>query len=169
MLVGAQFSLLAAQLLLRCRRSAWPRPTPIRFLGAAAMIAGVAVAAAGATNLGTGLTASPLPNAAAQLRTNGMYRWVRHPINSGLLPASAGRTLNSGDRRQLILSVALVVLLSYKSVYEERALRARFTGYGNYLQITPRFVPRARRSVRSGGSKRDAGVVRGRHRCGDLP
>lgn len=72
-----------------------------------------------------------------------MYRWVRHPIYSGLLLASAGRTLASGDRRQLALSAALVAVLCDKSGDEERALQARFQpGYGHCQQITPRFLPR---------------------------
>ena len=47
----------------------------------------------GATGLGRGLTATPLPNAHAQLRTGGLYRYARHPIYSGLLPTVASITV----------------------------------------------------------------------------
>lgn len=162
MLVGAQFALLAGQLLLRRRRRIdWPTPLPVKVIGAAAMTTGVGVAVGGAVGLGAGLTASPLPNEAAQLRTTGLYRWVRHPIYSGLLLASAGRTISSGDRRQLALSAALLALLRYKSDFEELALRARFPGYGHYAQITPRFVPAPGTAGRTYRSERDAGLVCG--------
>lgn len=163
MLVGAQFALLGALLLLRRRRSDWPTPLAVRVVGDVAMMTGVVVAAGGAAGLGVGLTVSPLPNANAQLRSGGMYRWVRHPIYSGLLLASAGWTVNSGDRRHILLWAGLVALLRYKAGYEENVLRATFTGYGQYSQITPRFVPSPSMLGRSisarCGSERDAGVV----------
>ncbi len=45
-----------------------------------------------ATALGRGLTAAPLPNSHAELRTGGLYRFVRHPIYSGLLLFAVART-----------------------------------------------------------------------------
>ena len=115
---------------------------------------------AGSAGLGAGLTASPLPNAAAQLQTTGTYRWVRHPIYSGLLSASTGWTLRSGDPWQLLLTAALFALLRYKSGYEESALRNRFPGYGDYVLSTWRFVP-SFRPIRRNSSERDPGAVRG--------
>jgi aspartate aminotransferase-like enzyme len=52
-------------------------------VGNAATLAAMTRAAAAA--LGQGLTASPVPSAAAQLRTTGVYAHVRHPIYSALL------------------------------------------------------------------------------------
>ena len=150
--------------MLRRRRGESPPALPVRVIGATAVMTGVLVAAAGAAGLGAGLTASPLPNAAAQLRTTGMYRWVRHPIYSGLLLASTGWTIKSGDRRQLLLSAALLTLLAYKSTFEEHALRNRFTGYDHYTWCTPRFVPSPRmigtKFSRTSDSEWDPGVVR---------
>jgi len=56
-------------------------------------VVGLAVMVIGATGLGRGLTATPLPNAHAQLRTGGLYRYARHPIYSGLLPTVASITV----------------------------------------------------------------------------
>ena len=93
-----------------------------------------------------------------------MYRWVRHPIYSGLLLASTGWSIKSGGRRQLLLSAALLALLRYKSAFEEHALRNRFTGYDHYTRSTPRFIPSPRMIVtkfsRTSGSEWDPGVVR---------
>ncbi len=158
LLVTAQFTLLAGQLFLRPRND-WSTAGRVRVVGGTAITAGSVMAAIAASNLGAGLTASPLPNSAAQLRAAGMYRWLRHPIYAGLLLASAGRTLAAGDRRQLGLTVALTALLNYKAGFEEHALRQRFPGYRAYAATTPRFLPVPRR--RRPGSERDAGCVRG--------
>lgn len=158
LLVTAQFTLLAGQLFLRPRND-WSTAGGVRVVGGAAITAGSVIAAIAASNLGAGLTASPLPNSAAQLRTGGMYRWVRHPIYCGLLLVSAGRTLTAGDRRQLGLTVSLMALLNYKAAFEERALRQRFPGYGRYAATTPRFLPVPRR--RRPRSERDTSGVRG--------
>lgn len=88
LLVTARFTLLAGQLSLRPRND-WSTAGGVRVVGGAAITAGSVIAAIAASNLGAGLTASPLPNSAAQLRTGGMYRWVRHPIYCGLLLVSA--------------------------------------------------------------------------------
>lgn len=148
-LVGAQFTLLTAQFLTR-RRADRRGPEVTQILGGTAIGCGAVVAAAAAAGLGAGLTASPLPNAAAQLRTTGMYRWVRHPIYSGLLLISAGRTLSCRGWRQVALSAALFAVLRYKSGFEETALRSRFPGYDRYAQITPRFVPSPHRTTHEG-------------------
>lgn len=140
LLVAAQFTLLAGQLSLRPRQD-WPTKGGVRILGGAAIAAGSVIAAIAATNLGAGLTASPLPNSSAQLQATGMYRWVRHPIYAGLLLVSAGRTLTAGDRRQLGLTMGLLGLLNYKAGFEEHALRQRFVRYDRYAETTPRFLP----------------------------
>ena len=50
-----------------------------------ATVVGLAVMVFEAIGLGRGLTATPLPNAHAKLRTGGLYRYAQHPIYSGLL------------------------------------------------------------------------------------
>jgi protein-S-isoprenylcysteine O-methyltransferase Ste14 len=71
-----------------------------------------------------------------QLRTGGLYRFVRHPIYSGLL-----LTMASGSGFRLPTLGLLVLLLILKARWEETRLTQRFEGYGNYASRTPRFVP----------------------------
>jgi protein-S-isoprenylcysteine O-methyltransferase Ste14 len=139
--VAAQVALLAAQAMLRRRRD-WPTPAPVRVVACALGACGAAIVAAGSASLGSGLTASPLPNARTELRTDGLYRHVRHPIYTGVIAISCARTLSSGDHRQATLSAALVLLLLGKSHLEERALSSRFNEYPAYAGATPRFIPR---------------------------
>lgn len=141
--VAGQVALLGAQGLLRrgARPPSWPRSAGVQAAAGALAIGGSAVLIAGAKSLGRGLTASPLPNDHAQLRTDGLYTVVRHPIYSGVIALSLARTLQSRDRRQGALTTVLLVLLTAKSSFEEQALRRRFAQYSSYAAQTPRFVP----------------------------
>ena len=140
-LVFVQVGLLGTQALLR-RRQDWPTPTGLQVAAGLAGAAGVAVIVGAGRSLGPGLTASPLPNARAKLRTDGLYRHVRHPIYSAAILLSVARTVASGDARQAAVSIALGSLLYGKSSFEERALARRFPDYPAYAARTPRFVPR---------------------------
>jgi protein-S-isoprenylcysteine O-methyltransferase Ste14 len=144
LLVLAQGILLALMAALP-RRAHWPVSRAVRRVGYLGMAAGGCVAAAGAASLDRGLTALPLPNDRAELRTGGLYRWVRHPIYSGLLIGAAARAATSGNSWALVTFVALAGLLTGKTSFEERHLRARFPGYAGYAARTPRLIPRLRR------------------------
>jgi protein-S-isoprenylcysteine O-methyltransferase Ste14 len=140
-LVCAQLALIGAVVLWPGRRT-WPVPVWLLAVSVALVLLGglAAVVAAGA--LGPGLTASPLPNARARLRTSGPYAWVRHPIYTGLLVATAGLALASGRLARLTAWLLLVLLLWAKARWEERRLRARFPEYAAYTARTGRLVPR---------------------------
>jgi protein-S-isoprenylcysteine O-methyltransferase Ste14 len=140
LLVIAQLVLLVLLVLLRGRGD-WPVPHALMVASVTAVVLGLVIMVIGGTALGRGLTATPLPNEHAQLRTGGLYRFVRHPIYGGLLLAAAAITVGSGSVFRLVVFVALVVLLSLKARWEETRLSARFGGYAAYAARTPRFVP----------------------------
>lgn len=147
LLVSAQVVLLGLIALLPTGHD-WPVPRGLVALGLAGAAAGLAVMILGATTLGRGLTALPLPNRQAQLRTGGLYRYVRHPIYTGLLLAAASVTAISGSGARAVALVLLVVLLTIKARWEEVRLERRFEGYADYAARTARFVPRPRRRTR---------------------
>ena len=82
--VGVQALLLVGLLVI-------PWPTHVTnpgWLDVAASVcfwAGVALAIAAGFVLGRSLTATPVPLEHATLRTSGPYRWVRHPIYTGVV------------------------------------------------------------------------------------
>jgi len=144
LLVAAQFALLGLIVALPTRAD-WPVPGSLAVGcvvvgGAGAVVMGVA-----ATALGRGLTAVPLPNRHAQLRTGGLYSWVRHPIYSGLLLTSGAVVVASGSSLRLVPFLVLVALLTRKARWEESRLARAFPGYPDYAARTPRFVPSRRR------------------------
>lgn len=139
-LVAGQFALIGLIVALR-GRSDWPVPEVLRVACTVGVVAGFAVMVLGATALGRGLTAIPLPNAHAQLRTGGLYKFVRHPIYSGLLLTMASLTAASGSSFRLVALGCLIALLTVKARWEESRLAQRFAGYAEYAGRTPRFVP----------------------------
>jgi protein-S-isoprenylcysteine O-methyltransferase Ste14 len=132
----------------RARGSAGPRP--LRAVTGLAIGTGTAVAVAGIRELGPDLTPMPLPREGSQLRTQGVYALVRHPVYTGVMTASAVRGLTAGDRVRPFAATALCALLIVKAGWEERQMQARFPEYAAYARRTPRFVPRlgGRRSAR---------------------
>jgi protein-S-isoprenylcysteine O-methyltransferase Ste14 len=141
--VAGQIVLLGAQACLRRRTRPpdWQASIPVRVATAGLAIGGSAILVISSGSLGRGLTVSPLPNERAQLRTDGLYGLVRHPIYSGVIALSLARALHSRDRLQAALTAMLILLLEGKSSFEENALRQRFAEYPSYAAATPRFVP----------------------------
>lgn len=139
-LVVTQFALLAtlASELRHARRTRARQ----RAAGLCIAASGAVAAVVAARTLGRELRAHPAPAAAATLRTDGPYRFVRHPIYSGLLLGACGLALAASTARALATLCALAALLSVKARFEERLLAARFPAYAAYAQRTPRFVPR---------------------------
>jgi protein-S-isoprenylcysteine O-methyltransferase Ste14 len=146
LLVAGQFVLIGILVVLPNRHD-WPVPTALTVACSAATVVGLAVMVIGAMGLGRGLTAKPLPNAHAQLRTGGLYRYARHPIYGGLLLMMASITVAAGSGLRVLTFAALVLLLNAKARWEETRLAQRFEGYADYAAHTPRFAPlRLRRS-----------------------
>lgn len=140
LLVTAQFVLLVLIALLPGGWG-WPVPTWLRLLSAAGVLAGVAIMLLAGTALGRGLTAVPIPNQYAELRTGGLYRMVRHPIYTGLLLTTGAVTVISGSGWRALAFAALLALLTVKARWEEQRLTRRFAAYPDYAARTPRFVP----------------------------
>ena len=148
-LVAGQFLLLALIVLLP-NGDFWSAASWLVGVATVLCFIGVTTVVAAALHLGRGLTAMPLPNQHNELRTTGVYRWVRHPIYSGLIAFSVGRTILSGNVVTVVLCGALIVLLWFKSHWEEQQLRKRYSAYDDYARTTGRLVPRLRRSSISG-------------------
>ena len=140
LLVLGQFVLLGLVVLLP-HADAWTVPAAAARAAQVAAVVGIVVMVVAGIALGRGLTAAPLPNSHAELRTGGLYRFVRHPIYSGLLLLAVALTFTSGSPWTAAACAALVVLINAKARWEERHLTERFPGYAAYAERTPRFIP----------------------------
>lgn len=119
----------------------WTMPFAIAAAATVGTWTGIGLMALAAVALGRGLTAAPIPNAHAQLRTDGLYRFVRHPIYTGLLLFTASQVLSSRSMPVVAAGVALLILINVKARWEEQRLSDRFADYSEYARHTPRFVP----------------------------
>lgn len=72
----------------------------------------------------------------------GPYRYVRHPIYTGLLLAFLGMALTIGEWRALVGLAFAVLAFVLKSRGEESRMRETFPGeYPEYQRCTPALVP----------------------------
>jgi len=109
-------------------------------IGAGAVLAGLAIIVAGANALGKNLTPLPVPRDSATLSTDGMYKWMRHPLYTGLILTSVGIAAVSQDSTRALFALGLTVVLAFKATFEEEQLLAKFgEKYEGYMQDTKKF------------------------------
>jgi protein-S-isoprenylcysteine O-methyltransferase Ste14 len=81
-----------------------------------------------------------LKNDHSLVRT-GPYKYVRHPIYSGILLALFGTAAIIGEWPSVIAFGLAVATLVYKSRIEERLMREKFPEYEEYRRETAALVP----------------------------
>ncbi len=140
-LVAIQGVLLLTLVLLG-GGDAWPTPSWLRTASTAVLVLGLVLIAVAASGLGRLVTPTPVPRAGGDLVTDGLYRFVRHPIYTGVLLVVGALVVPSGNWATLAVSVLTVAFFYAKSTWEEQRLAERYPGYAEYRMRTPRFFPR---------------------------
>ena len=110
-------------------------------IGAAMVAAGVALAIWARVHLGRNWGMPMTEKAEPELVTSGPYRFVRHPIYSGLLLGLLGTALAT-NLIALIIAAALGAYFYYSATVEERNLAAAFPdAYPRYKTGTKMLIP----------------------------
>ena len=138
--VFGQF-LLIAVLALTPASNLWPASEILTFIANSSFAIGFALLILSFANLGKSLTANPVPLDKAELKTNGAYSIVRHPIYLALILVAIALTLKSASLVSVVALLALVVLLDFKARFEEKLLMKKFANYKNYAQKVGRLFP----------------------------
>ena len=95
----------------------------------------------GVINLNENITPFPSPRRDSSLISGGIYKYIRHPIYSGITLAMFSYALFSGSVGRLFISVILFMVFYFKSELEEKLLIERFPKYSIYKKATGRFFP----------------------------
>lgn len=135
-----QLALIAGVLFLPSG-DVWALPVAAARAAQVLSWAGLLVVGAGLLNLGSSASPFPVPVEGSTLRTAGLFRFVRHPIYSGVILWAVASAARSGSVIVAACAVALVAWLSVKARWEEQRLAAHYPGYTEYAARTPRFVP----------------------------
>ena len=144
-LVGVQALLLLALVLAPTRRGIgqlWP-PDAVAVVGAVLVTLGAAMGLLAVRELSSALTPTPVPRTGEQLRTAGVYAWVRHPIYTAVLLVALGYTVAMGSRWQLLITALLAVFFTAKARWEDSLLAAEHGAeWEEYQRHTSALIPR---------------------------
>lgn len=92
--------------------------------------------------LGSNLSPFPSPVKNADLITTGIFKYLRHPIYTGILLILFSVAIYNTSEYKLIISILLLILFQFKSKYEESRLIANFENYKDYMKDTGKFIPK---------------------------
>lgn len=110
-------------------------------VGTALFLAGLALAVWARVYLGRNWGSPMSEKEEPELVTSGPYRWIRHPIYSGLILAGMG-TAVAVAWLWFVVVVLVGGFFVYSAFVEERIMRRRFPEtYPRYVQSTKRLIP----------------------------
>lgn len=112
-------------------------------VGPATLLAGAGLSGKALWDLGRKqLSIWPAPVPGAELRTDGMYGYIRHPIYAGLLLASIGFAVSTGSPERFALTLAMTAFLAKKIEVEEEFLSKAYDGWQEYVdEVAFKLIP----------------------------
>jgi protein-S-isoprenylcysteine O-methyltransferase len=118
-------------------------PTPgVEWTGITVLAAGVAFAIWARATLGRNWSGNPTLKEDHELVTRGPYRWVRHPIYTGIVICMLGTLIARGRRCDLVTTGYLLVAVILKMGVEEGLMLRQFPSeYPAYQTTTRRLIP----------------------------
>jgi protein-S-isoprenylcysteine O-methyltransferase Ste14 len=119
-----------------------PHSPAVEIAGILICAGGVAVAIWARRTLGTNWSANPAIKEGHQLVEAGPYRWVRHPIYTGVLLAVLGSALGGGRLIHAAILLAVAISFWFKLRVEEKLMLQQFPeAYPEYMRRTKALVP----------------------------
>jgi len=113
----------------------------IKTTGQAFALVGLMIVFIAILQLNKTLSAFPTPRHKASLVQIGLFKYIRHPIYSGVMLTAFGFGINQQSTWKLAISALLCILFFFKSKYEEQLLLVRFSDYRQYMKKSYRFFP----------------------------
>lgn len=120
----------------------WPRSFLVYCIGFLILLAGLAFAVWARMHLGRNWSGAVTVKEGHELIRTGPYRFVRHPIYTGILTAVIGTAVCSGTLRAVLGFALIASALAYKLRKEEAFMREVFPGqYDTYRGEVPALIP----------------------------
>ena len=138
--VGIQFFLLAI-FFVDFTNSNIDEITFLKYPGLVISISGFLIILIAILQLNKILTPFPTPIEKGNLIQTGLYKYVRHPIYTGIFLATLGMGLFNTSLWQIGIAIILLILFYFKSNYEETMLIEKYKDYEAYKKSTGRFFP----------------------------
>lgn len=92
--------------------------------------------------LNKNLTAFPTPKTDGQLISDGLYRYIRHPIYTGIILFVFSYAIYRESFWKILIATCLLILFYFKTEFEEKQLKNKFEDYESYQKKTGRFFPK---------------------------
>jgi protein-S-isoprenylcysteine O-methyltransferase Ste14 len=120
-----------------------PRTQGVLWSGVALTALGVAISIWARLTLGSNWSGVVTVKEDHELIRKGPYRWVRHPIYTGMLMSFVGTVLVAGRVRGWVGLAVVLVTFYFKARREERFLRQEFgAGFEEHARSTGMFLPK---------------------------
>ena len=103
---------------------------------------GLLIILLGILNLNESISVFPSPKKDSSLISNGIYRYIRHPIYAGILIAMFAYSVYDVSIIKFLITTALAIVFHLKSSFEEKLLIERYKEYDDYKNKTGRFFPK---------------------------
>lgn len=139
--VGIQLILFVTY-LFRFSKIDFTIPCWLQLIGLFFSVAGIIVSLFSVISLNKNLSPFPTPKQSAELIQSGIYKYMRHPIYSGILFFTFGFSMYSESTLRLLIFCMLLILFGFKATYEEKLLQNKFSNYAVYKKTTGMFLPR---------------------------
>lgn len=117
-------------------------PSFIQKTGIGSIFIGIIIILIALLQLNKNLSPFPTPKSTSQLITTGLYKFIRHPIYTGIMLTLLGYSLYTESGYKFLITLLLYILFSLKSRYEEKRLHIVFKNYADYKKHTGRFLPK---------------------------
>lgn len=112
---------------------------PTKFIGLILAIIGFLIVLSAILQLNKNLSPFPTPKNNSVLIQNGLYKFVRHPIYSGIILLFLGYGIYQDSIFKLLITFLLFILFYFKTNYEENQLQKKFPEYTLYKKKVGRF------------------------------
>lgn len=139
--VVLQFVLIAAY-VFEIENLKYSFPESVFWIAVVLLITGAFISLVAVLQLHVNLSPFPSPMPGAKLITTGIFKYIRHPIYTGIFLAFFGFSFFYDSVYKLLISIVLLLLFYFKSNYEEKQLIKMFPEYQKYALQTGRFFPK---------------------------